>query len=365
MCKMKQRRSTLTRPLLLMVALLVVAEVVCRWVGPPVLPPISDFIEAQEWRYTDWIEKDSTLFWRYRPSQVIDRRFMKPGRYTINSHGYRGPEFKIEKPEGVTRIVCLGESNTFGLGVADDAVWPRQLENMLNKIDPQKRRWEVLNLAVTNYSTFQGVRQAREELPRLQPDIVMSCLSWADHQPAANGVSDDQINVNANWLGPSADFLNHSAAFRWLRVAWATIAPGQPPAQAAPGFDQRRVSTTLYSENIEKITREALKVGARPITVTSPISWPPPGKSDSTGIFHVHQRYRLLSRFGVIAAKGEFIELANAFDEVPRLFDDPTKDIELFNTRGHAFAGEFLARFLLGDSTLISRFGSSQYSDPN
>lgn len=362
---MKQRRSPLARPLLLLVALLVAAELMCQWVGPPVLPPTSNFIEAQEWRYTDWIEKDSTLFWRYRPSHVIDRRFIKPGRYTINSHGYRGPEFKTEKPEGVTRIVCLGESNTFGLGVPDDAVWPRQLENMLNKIDPQKRRWEVLNLAVTNYSTFQGVRQAREELPRLHPDIVMSCFSWADHQPAANGVSDDQIKVDAGWWSTVDELLNYSAAVRWKRAAWESIVRSQPPAQAAPGFDQRRVSSISYSENIEKITREVLKAGARPITLTSPISWPPPGMSDSTGIFHVHQRYRLLSRFGVIAAKGEFIELANAFDEVPRLYDDPTKDIELFNTRGHAFAGEFLARFLLGDSTLVNRFGSSQYSDPH
>ena len=121
----------------------------------------------------DWIEKDSELLWRYRPSQVIDGNFIKPGRYTINSQGYRGPEFTPEKQPGIARIVCLGESNTFGLSVSDDAVWPRQMEKKLNSLDPQKRRWEVLNLAVTNYSTLQGVRQAREALPSLKPDIVM------------------------------------------------------------------------------------------------------------------------------------------------------------------------------------------------
>jgi hypothetical protein len=122
---------------------------------------------------------------------------------------------------------------------------------------------------------------------------------------------------------------------RWKGVAWESIVPSQPPTPRR--FDQGCI-IELVSENIEKITREVLKVGARAITLTSPISWPPPGMSDSTGIFHVHQRYRLLSRFGVIAAKGEFIELANAFDEVPRLYDDPTKDIELFNTGPREFA---------------------------
>jgi lysophospholipase L1-like esterase len=360
---MKKKRSIGPRLLLIGAALLVAFEVVGRIAGAPVLPPPSEFIDAQEWRYADWIEEDSELLWRYRPSQVIEGNFIKPGRYTINSHGYRGPEFNPEKQTGVTRIVCLGESNTFGLGVSDDAVWPRQMEKKLNTLDPQKRQWEVLNLAVTNYSTFQGVRQAREALPSLKPDIVMFCYSWADHQPAADGIPDERIDVGASWQVGAINRLNRSAAWRWLKVAWSEIVPSDPPQQAMPGFDQRRVPSTEYSENLERITREALAVGARPITVTSPISWPPPGMTDTSGVFHVHHRYRRLARFGAIAGGGEFVELANAFDESPRLYDNPRQEIELFNAQGHAFAGELLARYILGDSVVVARYGSQMYTD--
>lgn len=360
---MKKKRSKVGRVALIVVALCVVAEIFGRMIGAPILPLTSNFISAHEHRYADWIEKDSDLLWRYRPSRVIDGKFMKPGRYTINSHGYRGPEFTPEKQPGVTRIVCLGESNTFGLGVADDAVWPRQMEKKLNALDPQKRKWEVLNLAVTNYSTFQGFRQAREELPRLKPDIVMFCFSWADHQPSANGVPDENIDVGSSWQVNACNFMNKSAAWRWIQVSWSKIVPSAPPSESIPGIDQRRVPSTEYSENIERISREALAVGARPITVTSPISWPPPGMTDTSGVFHIHHRYRRLARFGAIAGGGEFVELANAFDKVQRLYDDPRQEIELFNAHGHAFAGEFLARYILGDTSIVNQYGSQMYTE--
>lgn len=342
--------------------LAVLGELAGRLIGAPLLPPTTKFIEAQEWRYTDWIKKDTELFWRYRPSQVIEGKFLSPGRYSINSHGYRGPEFTRVKPDGVMRVVCLGESNTFGLGVSDESVWPRQLEKRLNATDPEKRRWEVLNLAVTNYSTHQGVRQARAELPTLDPDIVLFCYSWADHQAAANGVSDDRIDVGAEWAIRTSEMLNRSALWRWLAVAVSKVTPTPAPETAPPGFDHRRVASTEFSENLERIASEATRAGARPIAVTSPISWPPPGMTDTSGVFHVHHRYRRLTRFGSIAGGGSFVELANAFDEFPRLYDDPRQEIELFNAHGHEFAGEILARYILGDSLIVARYGSEVYT---
>jgi hypothetical protein len=358
-----KRRSRLPRILLAILVLIVLSEVVGRIVGAPPLPPTSDFIDAQEWRYADWIQRDSEVFWEYRPSQVIDANFMKAGRYTINSHGYRGPDYKIEKATGVTRVVCLGESSTFGLSVFDDAVWPRQMERKLNQLDPQKRRWEVLNLGVTNFSTTQAVRQAREELPRLNPDFVLACFSWGDHQPSANGISDDRRDVGAGWVIAIRNIFEQSAAYRWLCVAWASAIPTPPPSQSPPGFEQRRVSSTDFSENIEKLMRASISAGARPIAVTSPISWPPEGTSDTAGVFHVHHRYRRLTRFGAIAGGGEFVELANAFDLYPRFFDNTLEENELFNAQGHEFAGEFLARYLLGDTVVINRFGSEDYTE--
>ena len=41
---------------------------------------------------------------------------------TVNSYGFRGPE--ISEPRGQQRILCLGDSITFGVGVADDSPYP-------------------------------------------------------------------------------------------------------------------------------------------------------------------------------------------------------------------------------------------------
>ena len=55
---------------------------------------------------------------------------------TKNSFGLRGGEFSRERPEHETRILCLGNSTTFGSGVAHEDAFPKQLESILNQDQP-------------------------------------------------------------------------------------------------------------------------------------------------------------------------------------------------------------------------------------
>ena len=48
---------------------------------------------------------------------------------TTNSIGLRSPEIRQNKPD--LRIVCLGDSVTFGWGVPEEDSYPRQLEHLL------------------------------------------------------------------------------------------------------------------------------------------------------------------------------------------------------------------------------------------
>lgn len=52
---------------------------------------------------------------------------------TINSLGYRGPEFTLSKLNGVKRILVLGDSITFGHGVGDGISYPSVLEQLLQE----------------------------------------------------------------------------------------------------------------------------------------------------------------------------------------------------------------------------------------
>ena len=56
----------------------------------------------------------------------------KDGRSTISRAGLRDREFSIKKPDGVYRIVVIGDSVTYGLWCRRRHTYPKQLEAMLN-----------------------------------------------------------------------------------------------------------------------------------------------------------------------------------------------------------------------------------------
>ncbi|HEX9751263.1 MAG TPA: GDSL-type esterase/lipase family protein [candidate division Zixibacteria bacterium] len=317
-----------------------------RMVGMPILPPPEQFVVAPEWRYPDQIARDPVLFWRYRPNRTIHSNFFAPGVYTINSHGFRTPEFLFEKTPGTTRVVCLGESTTFGYGVANGQTYPRKLEEYLNAHDEQKRRWEVISLGVTDYSTYQGVRLAEQMLPRLTPDIVLMLFSWGDLQPGAAETPDSDLEMPAAWTMILQDMWLRSAIVRHalaLRHKWG---PARRPIEPG-GLTIRRVPGNEYAPNIEKICLVARRIGARSIVLTPPIAWPPAGYSDDTGIFKYHHRYHQMARYGATLGHSPFIELAAVFDRHPEFFDDTARDFAHFNAAGHAYAGEYIGRTLL------------------
>ncbi len=77
-------------------------------------------------------------------SQIVDPTGEFDTKVSINSLGHRGPEFSIDKPDGVTRVLAIGDSFTFGWGVEDDEPYPRQLERLL-RAKPGLGKVEVIN----------------------------------------------------------------------------------------------------------------------------------------------------------------------------------------------------------------------------
>ena len=51
----------------------------------------------------------------------------------MNEQGFRGQPVAMPKPDQTTRILALGDSVTFGSGIAWQDAWPSQLETMLNE----------------------------------------------------------------------------------------------------------------------------------------------------------------------------------------------------------------------------------------
>lgn len=95
-------------------------------------------------------------------------------RVTTNQHGLRNPPLEREKPSGTLRILCVGDSVTFGKGVEDDEPFCRQLEDRLNaQATAGAPRYQTLNAGVVSYGTANELRYLRLRGLHFDPDLVL------------------------------------------------------------------------------------------------------------------------------------------------------------------------------------------------
>jgi lysophospholipase L1-like esterase len=211
---------------------------------------------------------DPVLYWKGRPFAVI------PGTdERLNARGFRGPDFRDDKPPGVRRIVCMGDSATFGL-VNDrpmhfsyDPTYSLVLENLLNIENPGERV-QVINAGVIGYSTLQGLRLLKFYVRYWHPDLITIRYGVNDH-----------LQVEPNYL-PA--FEPRNAFFRWgedtllelhtyqvvarLRTVLRSKTAG---AGVANGL---RVPQPEFDYNMRRLVEEGRKTGARVVVMTAPVA---------------------------------------------------------------------------------------------
>src|SRR5262249_54335367 len=82
------------------------------------------------------------------------------GTASINSHGFRGPDFETIKPKGVFRVVCLCESSTFGFRDRDNETYPFILGRLFAQ---QKLPVEDINAGFPYYNSGSIFSLLREK----------------------------------------------------------------------------------------------------------------------------------------------------------------------------------------------------------
>ena len=100
-------------------------------------------------------------------------------RVEVNALGLRGAEVPAEKAAGEVRVLALGDSLTYGQGVADADTLPARLEDELERLAPD-RAWRVVNAGLRGYSTPQELGLLRELGPRIRPDVCVLLWYWND-----------------------------------------------------------------------------------------------------------------------------------------------------------------------------------------
>ncbi len=91
-----------------------------------------------------------------------------------NASGRRGPDVAREKPARTWRVAVVGDSNTFGHGVPEEATWARALErDLAARLAPAGLACEVLNGGVPGYDVRDCAAYLRERLLAYDPDVVV------------------------------------------------------------------------------------------------------------------------------------------------------------------------------------------------
>ena len=92
--------------------------------------------------------------------------------YRINSNGFRDIERVRPRPDGVFRIILLGDSVGFGYGVEANEMFTHLLEEQLAGASGAERI-EVLNLAVSGYNPYTQAALLEDVGRSYEPDLVI------------------------------------------------------------------------------------------------------------------------------------------------------------------------------------------------
>lgn len=121
---------------------------------------------------------DPLLGWRLRPGLSVERQ-RRDGvvvHQRVDRHGFRTPDVPFAKPEGVRRVLVLGDSFTEAYTVSDGETYPELLQERLSATRPV----EVISIGVAGYSTDQELLAYLEYGRRYSPDLVLLQLCTND-----------------------------------------------------------------------------------------------------------------------------------------------------------------------------------------
>lgn len=137
------------------------------------------FIRRRGWSFlsvdTDnRVRVDPLVGWTYTPGYVGEQFYGPNQHLHINAQGFRGlRDVAVEKAPDRYRIICVGDSFTFGAGVGDEEGWCPMLE----KIDP---RIEAVNMGVGAAGVDQSVLWYGRDGEPLEHDLAIFAFIDSD-----------------------------------------------------------------------------------------------------------------------------------------------------------------------------------------
>jgi lysophospholipase L1-like esterase len=277
-------------------------------------------------------------------------------------HGLRGAGVRKEKPTGTLRVLCLGDSCTFGTGVGTDDTFPERLQDRLREARPGEN-WEVLNAGVPGFSSYQARRFLEVDGWDFAPDVVVFSLGYNDTSAAVGGRKRQiaaGVQLSDKEYGARTEPPSPLAIVRLVQRLRPTAVPeadpsapeqeaSQPKAKARRGQRGKRnvklrVSAQEYRENLEAIADQCKARGVRLVLVAWAL------KSQALEALDPSRRMKACAEFrGVIRVFAQerglpLLDLVPGVKGRQKLFIDRVH----MNAEGYDFVAERLLEVLEG-----------------
>ena len=180
----------------------------------------GEIYELEMWKYAvDVKTRDQRPDLGHRHQANREAQLMGASVRT-NSLGFRGPEIAEKAAPGVARIAFVGDSITFGWGVAEQETFAHKV---IAQLTAQGRKVEGYNLGVGNYNTVQELTSFLDTSARMRPDIIVLSYfindgepmptypveSWLDRHSAAWITLSYRIDTILRQFGDRPDWKNY------------------------------------------------------------------------------------------------------------------------------------------------------------
>jgi hypothetical protein len=190
-------------------------------------------------------------------------------RVSINSQGFRGREIHLTKKPGVTRIVTLGSSSTFGYYDRDNETYPNYLEQKLNQEAEATGRIEVINLGIPHLHSEEILALFYAEAIPLHPDVV-TFYEGVNDAARGNPIVEEGDRKNPAQRQKQSEITPLKAVYGMVRDHLITVAFIDSIRQnmiAEPTFNRGQVERHMtgtsehFIGNIEKLYQECRRRG--------------------------------------------------------------------------------------------------------
>ena len=246
-----------------------------------------------------YVEDPHTVF-RLKPGPKV--RTINAGyfdyEYTVNRDGFRGTSEIAPKSGARRRLLFVGDSFTFGVGVNDSSTYPA-------RVDARLRQWcatpiETINGGVGGFGTSHELSFLQHYGWRFQPDVVVLGFLTGDpednalsglHRLVGGRLEDIPLAERPGWgliraskHVPGYNWLvHHSTLFNWTRLKIGSLvaqraaardaATAQTPAPGEKRPDEREVERwKLTAAIFERVRAQADSQGVRLIVAIIPHS---------------------------------------------------------------------------------------------